>query len=72
MKIDNSSFERVENFKYLGTTLINQSSIQEEIKSILKSGNAFYNSVQYLLCSRLLSKNLNIKVYRTIILPVVL
>jgi len=40
MKIDNSSIEMVEEFKYLGTTLTNQNSIQEEIKSGLKSGNA--------------------------------
>jgi len=46
-------------------------SIQEEIKSRLKSGNAFYYSVQNLLSSRLLSKNLKIKIYRIIILPVV-
>jgi len=39
MKTD-SSFERVEDFKYLGTTLRNPNSVQEEIKSRLKSGNA--------------------------------
>ena len=72
MKIDNSSVERVEEFKYLGTTITDQNSIQEEIKSRLKIGNAFYHSVQNLLSSRLLSKNLKIKIYRTIILPVVL
>jgi len=72
MKLDNSSFERVEEFKYLGTTLTNQNSIQEEIKSIMKSGNACYHSVQNLLSSSLLSKNLKIKIHRTIILPVVL
>ena len=72
MKIDNSSTERVEEFKYLGTALTNQNSIQEEIKSRLKSGNACYYSVQNLLSSSLLSKNLNIKIYRTIILPVVM
>ena len=72
VRIDNSTFERVEEFKYLGTTLTNQNSIADEIKSRLRSGNACYHSVQNLLSSRLLSKNLKIKVYRTIILPVVL
>ena len=71
-KIDNSSIERVEEFKYLGKTLTGQNSIQEEIKSRLKLGNACYHSVQNLLSSRLLSKNLKIKIYRTIILSVVL
>ena len=55
-----------------GTTLTNQNSIAEEIKSRLRSGNACYHSVQNLLSSRLLSKNLKIKIYRTIILSVVL
>ena len=39
----------------------------EEIKSRLRSGNACYRSVQNLLSSRSLSKNLKIKIYRTII-----
>jgi len=58
MKIDNSSFEKLEGFKYLGKTLTNQNSIQEEIKRRWKSGNACYHSVQKLLSSSLLSKNL--------------
>jgi len=56
----------------VGTTLTNQNSIAEEIKSRLRSSKACCHSVQNLLSSRLLSKNLNIKIYRTIILPVVL
>ena len=72
MRIDNTTFDRVEDFKYLGTTLTNQNSFAEEIKSRLRSGNACYHSVQNLFSSRLLSKNLKIKIYRTIILPVVL
>ena len=63
---------RVEQFKYFGKTLKNQNSIHEESKSILKSGNACYHSVMNLLSSSLLSKNINAKIYRTIILPVVL
>ena len=68
----NSTFERVEEFKYLGKTLTDQNSIPEEIKSRLRLGNACYHSVQNLLSSRLLSKNLKIEIYRTIILFVVL
>jgi len=49
VKIDNSSIEKVEEFKYLGTTLTDQNSIQEEIKSRLKLGNACCHSVQNLL-----------------------
>jgi len=71
VRIDNSTFEMVEEFKYLETTLTHQNSIAEEIKSRLRSGNACYHSVQNLLSSRLLSKNLKIKIYRTIILSVV-
>ena len=56
----------------MGKTLTNQNSIQEEIKSRLKLRNDCYYSVQSVLSSRLLSKNLKIKVYRSIILPVVL
>ena len=56
----------------MATTLINQNSIQEEMKNRLKLGNACYYSVQNLLSSSLLSKNLKIKIYRTIILPTVL
>ena len=70
--IDNSSFEKVEQFNYLGRTLRNQNSIQEEINSRLQSRIACYHSVHNLLSSSLLSKNTKIKIYRTIILPVVL
>jgi hypothetical protein len=72
MKMDNSSIERVEEFKYLGITLTNQNSIQEEIKCRMKLENVCYYSVQNLLSSSLLSKTLKIMMYRTTILPVVL
>ena len=55
IKIDNSSFERVEEFKYLGTTLTNQISIQAEIKSRMTSRNSCYRSVQNILSSSLIS-----------------
>jgi hypothetical protein len=53
-------------------TLTNQNDIHDEIKSRLNSGNACYYSVQNLLSSRLTSKNLKIKIYKIVILPVVL
>jgi len=58
--------------KYLETTLTNQNSIQEEIKSRLKLGNVCYYSAQNLLSSSLLSKHLKLEIYRTIIFSVVL
>ena len=59
-------------FKYLVKSLTNQNCIQEETKSRLKSGITCYNSAQNLLSSSLLSKNLKINIYRTLILDVVL
>jgi len=56
----------VEEFKYLRTTLTNQNSIQEEIKSRLKSGDVCYHSVQNLLSSSLPFKNLKMEIYRNI------
>jgi hypothetical protein len=64
MKIENRSFERVEEFKYLGTTLTNQNSIQEEIMNRLKS-------VQDLLSFSFLSKKLKTMIYKIITLPIV-
>jgi hypothetical protein len=61
IKVENKYFERVEQFKQLGITPTNRNSIQEEIKSRLKSGNACSHSLQDLLSSRFLSKNTKIK-----------
>jgi hypothetical protein len=61
-----------ERFQILENNFNNQNSIQEEIKIRLNSRDACHHSVKKVLSSSLLSKNIKIKIYRTIILSVIL
>ncbi|KAJ4427971.1 hypothetical protein ANN_23984 [Periplaneta americana] len=72
IKIGDLSFEEVEKFKYLGGTVTNINETREEIKRRINMGNACYYSVEKLLSSSLLSKNLKVRIYKTVILPVLL
>jgi hypothetical protein len=65
MEIANRSFE-------IGKDRTDQNLMQEEIKAGMNSGNAYYHSVQNLLSSRVLSKNVKFRIHKTIMLPVVL
>ncbi|KAJ4427249.1 hypothetical protein ANN_24867 [Periplaneta americana] len=72
INIGDLSFEEVEKFKYLGATVTNINDTREEIKRRINMGNACYYSVEKLLSSSLLSKNLKVRIYKTVILPVLL
>ncbi|KAJ4448827.1 hypothetical protein ANN_00218 [Periplaneta americana] len=72
INIGDLSFEEVEKFKYLGATVTNVNDTREEIKRRINMGNACYYSVEKLLSSSLLSKHLKVRIYKTVILPVLL
>jgi hypothetical protein len=67
IKICSDSYEKAKDFKYLSSLVKNQSFIHEEIKLRLKSGYSCYYSGQTLLSSRILSINLKLKTYKTIV-----
>ena len=72
IRIGSNSYDEVKTFKYFESLVTNENYIQDEIKCRLKAGNSCYYSVQTLWSPRLLSENLKIKIYNTIILPIVL
>ena len=72
IKSDNSSFVKGGRVHIFGNNLIESEFYLGRIKSRLKLGNACCHLVQNLMSSSVLSKNIKIKIYRTIILPVVL
>ncbi|KAJ4451220.1 hypothetical protein ANN_02680 [Periplaneta americana] len=72
IKVGDLYFDEVEKFKYVGATVTNINDTWEQIKRRINMGNACSYSVQKLLSSSLLSKNLKVRIYKTVILPVVL
>jgi hypothetical protein len=72
IKVANRCFENMAQFRYLGTPVTNQNLCQEEINRRLNSSNACYHSVRNILASPLLSKDIKIRIYKTVILLAVL
>jgi len=69
IRISYEVIEKINKFKYLGTYVTSKTEVTEKLKSRLVSGNACFYSVQKLLTSRLISRKLKLKIYRTVILP---
>jgi hypothetical protein len=65
------SGENVAQLKYLGMTVTTQHFSEEKIWRRMNCGNVCYCLVQYHLSSHLLSKNLKIRIYKTVIFPMV-
>ncbi|KAJ4427940.1 hypothetical protein ANN_23950 [Periplaneta americana] len=63
-------FERVDEFKYLGSTVTHSNDISYEIKQRLMAANTAYFALRKLLCSRILSRTTKITIYKTLIRPV--
>jgi hypothetical protein len=72
IQIVNRMFEHVSQFRCLGMTVRSQNFAWKGIEKRLNSANACYHSIQNFLCSYVLTKNLKIKIYETIILLLVL
>jgi histidinol phosphatase-like enzyme len=72
MKIANKSLKNVAKLKFLGVIVTNQSGIHEEIKRISKLGNVTTAQFKIFLSSFLLSKNVKIRIYKNVIVSVVL
>ena len=70
--VKNENIEKVDKFEYLGAYVTSRNEVMEEIKSRLISGNACFYSVQKLLSTRLISRKLKLKIYRTVTLPLIL
>jgi hypothetical protein len=70
--LNGQTFEDVDNFKYLGALMISQNEVETDIKEKIAAGNRCYRSFGKIFGTRYLSKNKKIRIYKTIIRPVVL
>jgi hypothetical protein len=69
IEIETMSFESVQSFKYLGSTVNQKNTIEEEIKGRIIAGNKAYYANQKLFHSKLLSRKSKWKLYWTLIQP---
>ena len=71
LQIDNFAFENVENFNYLGSIMNADNKMNIEISERIVKGNKAYYAIAKLIKSKFLKRNTKMKIYKTIIRPVV-
>jgi hypothetical protein len=66
-----TNLDEVKSFKYLGSIVNRNNSIEEEIKERISLGNKAYYAKQKLFKSKLLTKKTNLWMYKTLVRPMV-
>lgn len=70
--VENHNFEKVNEFKYLGTIISSNNSEQSEIQNRIISANRSLFAVNKLMSSKILSTHTKIRIYKTVIRPILL
>jgi len=70
--MEDMTFEKVSNFKYLGVDVNESANSHEEINRRIIAGNKCYFSMTPLFKSKLLSRKTKIRLYKTLVRPIVL
>jgi hypothetical protein len=70
--VEDMTFEKVSNFKYLGVDVNESANSHEEINRRIIAGNKCYFSMAPLFKSKLLSRKTKIRLYKTLVRPIVL
>ena len=66
------SFERVNQFKYLGSILTDDNNISEEVRSRVTSGNKCFFALSNVFKSKIINRKLKITAFNTILKPIVM
>ena len=71
LNIENKEFEQVKSFKYLGSIVNTDNTMEEEIKERIALGNRAYFANKKVFQSKLISKRAKLKLYHSVIRPIV-
>jgi hypothetical protein len=69
--VTQTHLEQVKSFKYLGSIVNGNKSIEEEIKERISVGNKAFYANQDLFKSKILTKNSKLRMFKTLVRPVV-